>query len=121
MPDDQITPDDIAELERLCDAATEGPWITGNPKSLEFSIVHNRSGRAWELARRISRETDAAFIAAARTALPRLLAEVKQLRDAITDCERATWHEGITPPRLATRIRRIAHKTLPAPPQEDGK
>ena len=86
-----LAQDEIAELERLCAAAT------GGPASAYLYLGHT-----------------------ARTALPRLLAEVKQLRTAITDCERATWHEGITPSRLATRIRRIAQKTLPVPPHEEG-
>lgn len=68
----------LDELERLCNAATPGPWtldeadwqITGPDGELICDIADV----AADLAR-----ADAAFIAAARLALPRLIAKVREL------------------------------------------
>ena len=95
-----ITPAEITELEKLCEAATEGPWEWmlhdhsmaslgvlpnpgfGDPLVLNVGPCKSRTDRAepkeWKWGRCTTpTENDAKFIAAARTALPRLLAEVK--------------------------------------------
>lgn len=80
MTPDQITPEWIASLKALCEKASKGPWhagrdytadipIVGNPDTLEFAtlnIQHEPFG--WR-----QQDANAAFIAAARDALPVLL------------------------------------------------
>jgi hypothetical protein len=68
----------LDELERLCNAATPGPWMS-------------RSGSVWsecdrnpvcdvDMGSSLDDAPDALFIAAARHALPKLIAEVRRLR-----------------------------------------
>ena len=76
MFDYPFTQAEIAELEKLCDAATEGPWPDGQVPLYEGSVSATKD--------------DLAFIEASRTALPRLLAEVKKLRD-----EAESWAETV--------------------------
>jgi hypothetical protein len=74
--------DELAELEK---AATPGPWhlhersdtFTLSPSPTDTRVaacrVQKRGGATW----------DAKMIAASRNALPKLLAEVRALRDAL--------------------------------------
>jgi hypothetical protein len=93
-----MTPERIAELKRLCDAATEGPWmVSGQVGKIEghrtHSIIHYIEDKkadetiavVWYDKNTHLGFTDAAFIAAAREALPEAIAEVERLtveRDA---------------------------------------
>lgn len=109
-----MTDAELAELERLCEVATPGPWeweagmftgAAGRPYNLQVRVaspwgegelhphVLLKTVNGWE-----PKDSDAAFIAAARTAVPALIAEVRRLRDALesewygaplTDKERA--------------------------------
>lgn len=68
-----------AELRALCEAATPGPWGVAYTSAGEAKIVVGDKGiallrHAWESS------PDAAFIAAARTEVPRLLDENAALR-----------------------------------------
>lgn len=92
---------DREELRRLCEAATPGPW-TLDPCDGEFGFV--RSGIVWTAQNdsaafsgtdfiQAKTEEDAAFIAAARAAVPALLdaleaaeARERRLREAVTKC-----------------------------------
>jgi hypothetical protein len=62
---------DLDELQRLCDAATEGPWS------------YDGAGRVTGCGP-LMPEGDAQFIAAARDALPKLIARVQQLQSMVT-------------------------------------
>jgi hypothetical protein len=83
-----LTPDQVQELQRLCEAATEGEWrvfgISG-VTSPEFDIVwegavgQDEDGTPINVLGCHSPE-DAAFIAASRTALPSALATIEELR-----------------------------------------
>ncbi len=81
-----MTDERLAELERLADAATPGPWEPLTPASGKWvcSLAPGAIGMAW----RRNHTNDAAFVAAARTAIPELIAEVrrhKALEDAALD------------------------------------
>lgn len=81
---------DLEKLKKLCEAATPGPWkpdvwietdgngwrATGPHHEDEASDEGSEPGCPDEQAA----QHDAAFIAAARTALPELIAEVERLR-----------------------------------------
>jgi len=78
-----ITNEQITEWRRLAEAATPGPWTTdGN----EFAVEGRRLGKCYDqydgvrLAIHDNAIADAAFIAAAREAIPALLAEVERLQ-----------------------------------------
>ena len=60
----------LDELERLCEAATPGPW----------TLDESESGLIGPHCEPIVEACDALFIAAARDALPKLIAEVRRLR-----------------------------------------
>lgn len=74
------TPDELAEWSRLADAATHGPWVAVCPRIniriMAGDLFVMESGKDGGIVRQ---EADAAFIAASRSALPRLLARVKEL------------------------------------------
>lgn len=80
---DQITDDEIATLKRLERAATPGPWETAPMETTDNFNVISPDGYddPWYIcqcdsfAADASSENNAALIAAARNALPKLLAE----------------------------------------------
>lgn len=88
-----MTEQELAELGALANAATPPPWeaendvgtgilsamLGGGPHMMAF-------GDVWTFA-------DAAFIAAARTAVPELIAEVRRLRGLLEDCEPHIGHK----------------------------
>lgn len=77
-----MTPDRIAELRALCDAATKGPWRHSS-EGAGWAVL----GPEWEhLVQLGELDTDldlAVFIAAARTALPEALDEIERLRKSL--------------------------------------
>ena len=79
-----ITPADLAAMEARCAAATAGPWEhewTGYRYAIE-----SRDGVIAKLSEYVTMEKermDAEFIAASRTDIPRLLAEVRRLREQL--------------------------------------
>jgi|SRR5690625_2284593 len=84
-----MTPDRIAELRALADAATSGPWrvrwfpvdtVTGEGGDYVVE-AGDISGHAEELI--CYGDWDGDFIAAARTAVPELLAEVERLTTSL--------------------------------------
>jgi hypothetical protein len=87
-----VTPERIAELWALCDAATPGPWTF---ECLDAgSDEDDASGGCWQVPEPLvtaSSEGDylngrnAWFIAAARTALPEALDEIERLRADLRD------------------------------------
>lgn len=74
-------------LRKLADAAARGPWEVDDGGGYDFSVTQGADGDyiASDVTPR-----DAAFIAAARTAVPALLAELEQadarLADALGYC-----------------------------------
>ena len=105
-------PVDVRRLRELCDKAEPGPWtvVTHDGRknigieSAEVSttdhggVVANLRITAWKQNRRDARPT-AAFIAAARTALPACLDEIEDLRK---DKARLDWLEnGDHDPKVA--------------------
>ena len=103
-----MTEEQLAELEALANAATDGPWTV---KKTEFEdaqadaffddVYTVEAKHLWEIcdisthermnefavySREMDR-ADAAFIAAARTAVPDLIAEVRRLRGLLQRCD----------------------------------
>ena len=89
-----ITDDEIKAARALCEAATPGPWtarfdeyVIGDNVSARVSI-RNDDGAWVDSERTIVNESmrgDAAFIAASRTLVPRLLDEVERLKAALAE------------------------------------
>lgn len=110
MNTDPLTDTELTDLEKLCDAATDGPWewkpgplnvqLEGNIEYADGNPVlvaggcHNNDGNGCQpdgiggdVLRRCPihpAKQDRDFIATARTALPRLIAEVRRLREGNT-------------------------------------
>jgi hypothetical protein len=83
-----IPPEQLNKWQQLADAATEGPWeCFRNPNKGFRHYWHVRSSASDEDILDINAEkedlADLDFIAAAREAVPALIAEVKRLRDII--------------------------------------
>ena len=91
-----MTPERIAELTALCEKAAPGPWRVG---PVDDTRVEDAAGNevaqidgdynqpdTWP-----QMEANAAFIAAARTALPELLAELTRITREQQE-ERADWY-----------------------------
>lgn len=68
-----MTLPELAEIRKRCDAATPGPW--GSPMNLCWTMINSKLEDV--------PEGDEKFIAHARTDVPKLLAEIDQLRQAI--------------------------------------
>ncbi len=74
-----MTKDELDRLDALANAATGGPWEVGDPYNSRTVSLVAVYGLGMEVAD-TQTERDAAFIAAARSAVPALVAEVKRLR-----------------------------------------
>lgn len=90
MADSAATADDrLAQIQRIADAATTGPWIVSGYGNVISDI------RAESDLRRIGKfipAADAEFVAAAREDVPWLLAEVVSLRGQITAATELAEH-----------------------------
>ena len=83
-----MTPQELDALQALCDGATAGPWINSGdilfyhtaPDRSSVLLGDGEGGGAYAAT------CDLDFIAAARTALPQLIAEVRRLQER---CEAA--------------------------------
>ncbi len=82
----------IAELRKICDAATDGPWETDDYAAYVYGgdtspIVEIRGFGAEASGKRPdgSQESNATFIATARTALPEALDEITRLKSLLSD------------------------------------
>jgi len=98
-----VTPDDLAAIAALAAAATPGPWISGGfgPSDTWVRITQCEGWPGTpvcEVGHNVAnRNADAAFIAAARTAVPALLAHIATLtaeRDAAVADARAARTES---------------------------
>lgn len=69
-----MTDDRLTELRRLCEAATKGKWFA------DQGLVNTEADPTGGIVNETISDADAAFIAASRDALPRLLDEVEGLR-----------------------------------------
>jgi hypothetical protein len=94
-----LTPEDLAAIEARCEAATPGPWENSYANDTgpddegfwEWLVVDTADGEPVakvDLSRfnktvRKQEEHDAAFIAAARADIPRLLAAVREQSDRV--------------------------------------
>lgn len=86
---DGMTEQKLATIEARANAATLGPWEVGDPynhRSPELLAVY---GAGMEVAD-TQLVHDAAFIAASRTDIPALVAEVRRLRELV----HSAWEEA---------------------------
>jgi hypothetical protein len=87
-----LTQEERAEIRALCERAAAGPWTIEEPtRGFAGYIIHG--ARYEELASLLvssesDAEADTRFIAAARTALPRLLNTLEAAFDALKAAER---------------------------------
>lgn len=93
-----LSADEIDNLCKLEKAATPGPWVaTDEPDAAPRTKVALESGRevasCWWLTDPVAGHgrADAAMIAAMRTALPELLAEVRRLREVDANMVHVRW------------------------------
>lgn len=94
--------EDLAELKKLCEKATPGPWVLGSEadpdlyRGAETIACASGSMVLWDrvlavLNHHFPYEADSAFIAAARTALPKLIEEVETLREENAKLAEKAW------------------------------
>jgi hypothetical protein len=79
----RLTDNDLKRIQNLCDAATEGPWrafIEDRDHESGSSFIQT-SGNDIEMSG--ATEADYDFIASAREDVPRLIEELKEMREAI--------------------------------------
>lgn len=91
---------DVAELKRLIEAATPGPWRVGGTgifPSIMCSQGFAISATGMSKRNLSECRANAAFIVAARHAVPDLLAENARLREAITTALEQLNHPGHLP------------------------
>lgn len=78
-----LTPERRAELKRLCEQATPGPWEVTDESCARCRKENTHEYAIYAIPQgnhdQFIRKEDADFIAAARTALPSLLEEVERL------------------------------------------
>ena len=107
-----MTPDRIADLKALCEAATEGPWrVSGDGFggdridmgnvgcNTPINITSGGGSGEWSITRFLAhvsaggnideRLAHAAMFAESRTAVPELIAEVERLQKSLLDERKA--------------------------------
>lgn len=105
-----MTQDELDRLEALANAATPGPWVVngGVPEQVVHSPTKRHPNRTSFMPIVWLQQTDyasgeyvadmmdgdAQFIAAARDAVPALVAEVKRLRGLVEAAYREGWKTG---------------------------
>lgn len=92
-----MTDEQLAEWERLAAAATPGPWEAIPTVDADFATIKTRGKLGWMQYHEYDPgidATDAAFVAAAREAVPALVAEVRRLREALRAVERVVDGDG---------------------------
>lgn len=94
--DNPPTAEELAEWKRLCAAATEGPW-----EFCFYAADPDGDGILRQVGQRKGflgclHSNDGGFLAASRTAMPRLLAEVRRLRKGLQKMLSAEmdWEDG---------------------------
>lgn len=107
-----LTDADLDQLDALAEAATPGPWhYNPNGKGVEGDGWVRASDRGHEfdvVTETYWRKEDAAFIAAARLAIPALVAEVRRLRGVAS--------AAVATPALGARLRDMTVAQLDALP-----
>lgn len=106
---------DLEKLERLAKAATPGPWAVDDESTQDFGRLYVAKGRTGKLLGRIAevfenclvrdkaeRESNAQFIAAARNALPALIARIRELEQ---DAARLDFIESHAEPGREWHVR----------------
>lgn len=88
-----VTEEQLAEWERLTEAATEGPWDVMTREQWEEGFPFCADGTNPYTFPVDIDAPDAAFIAAAREAVPALVAEVRRLRALLEDAADEKWLE----------------------------
>lgn len=78
-----ITPERLSEIAELCEAATPGPWIVERENAGWISVFREHGTMVFRGGRDLEFASDAAFIAASRTAIPELIAEIALLHGVI--------------------------------------
>ncbi len=88
-----MTSDELNALDALCAAATPGPWSSASQREdgATFDWYWVEAPTNGNVTSDHLDMDDATFIAAARTALPALIAEVRRLRDMVADL--TTWRD----------------------------
>ena len=78
--DTPVTIEQLEEWKRLCEAATKGPWQGDN--AVIYGFVKTTDGVV--VCEMPSSVADMNFISAARTALPRAIAEIEAQNNEVT-------------------------------------
>jgi hypothetical protein len=81
-----VTEEELTAIEGRANAATLGPWEVGDPYNQRTPELVAVYGMGMEVAD-TQLVQDAAFIAAARTDIPALVAEVRRLRELVLSSE----------------------------------
>ena len=82
MSEVKVTPELLAEWERITNKTTSDDWWTGDPEHWHQEIVKcgdKLSAHKWEQVAEFDSIDDAAFCVAARTAVPALIARIREL------------------------------------------
>jgi hypothetical protein len=92
---DPLTDDELKAIEARANAATPGPWkAEGDDECILYVRAANGHTVVTTDSGVYTTDEDAIFIAAARTDVPKLVAEVRRLREAFVDAWDAGFHSS---------------------------
>jgi hypothetical protein len=91
-----ITQKELDEMQARCDAATPGEWVVGVREYSRGVLAGAHEVAEVSDCDEDNGVSDAAFIAKVRTDMPRLIAEVKRLREVISDTHETYCDESWT-------------------------
>ena len=77
----RLTNEELTAIRERVEKATEGPWRIGKQSPNGLNNIGTMGGL---LTAQTTNENDAVFIAHAREDIPKLLAEIERLREAIS-------------------------------------
>lgn len=88
-----LTEEQLAELERLAEAATSGPWTARVSKGTAYVSHEGPVGMTSVDDNGLFDPVDARFIAAARTGVPAIIARVRELEAVVKDGAVRHWRQ----------------------------
>jgi len=89
MPSKSISDDELLRIERQCSTATSGPWVSfveGRDHQSGSDFIRTPRG---DIELSGASRADQDFIASARQDIPRLLNEVRQLKQLLSQVEKS--------------------------------
>jgi hypothetical protein len=109
---DDLTRDDLADIEARAEAATEGPWVVTMTRDRRWHQVRSprwdeEEGASAQAVALCGDDRPAEFIAKARTDVPRLVRALREAREEASWLRAERFHWMETSDRLRAQVEKV--------------